>query len=89
MIYGKAGHGWLHHKTEESICLPLDSEEYEEKLEDGWQTSRTFESLDELDESLDEQVTYEELKAKAKELGIKGYGSMKPETLINRIKELS
>lgn len=88
MIYGKPGHGWLHHRIKESVCLPLDSEEYEEKLEGDWQTSRTFESLDELDEDLDEQVTYEELKAQAKELGIKGYGSMKSETLIKKIKEL-
>ena len=28
--------GWLHHATEESVCLVINSKEYKDRLKDGW-----------------------------------------------------
>ena len=28
--------GWLHHATEDSVCLVINSKEYKDRLKDGW-----------------------------------------------------
>jgi len=28
--------GWLHHATEDSVCLIINSKEYKDRLKDGW-----------------------------------------------------
>ena len=72
----EAPKGWLHHATEESVCLTINSKEYKEKLKNGWHKL--------MSDVLKERKLLEDVKAKETE----GLTSI-PDTGLVFIKDLS
>lgn len=79
-------YNWLY-KNGESVCLPVDSDEFAEKIEDGWTGERGVLIRDE-DKPIDgvfDDLSDEEIRALAKEEGINNYWNASIENLLEKL----
>ena len=103
MISTTGGMGWLHHATKESVCFPLDSEEYSSHVESGeWhrlisdvlkqegklEEVATPEEEEDADTVFLNDLSDEELLDLCKEYNVKSAHNMKRETRIKKLMEI-